>query len=106
MKVAYGAETAQYGPPDGYVVTVRGFDESRMIWQNTQMVSADAIEYAYSPWSMLAWMFERMSTSLRDKGVEPYDWDCGGYWHVAPHPEKPFGPFLDHTTDEHGDYLW
>lgn len=97
FKVRYGAETIPYGIPREYIITARGLGEDRQIYQCSQTIDVNLLDYfAGNPWWLLAVAFQHLSDGLRRAGAEPMWWDCGGIWYESDDP----------TTDEYGDYKW
>lgn len=77
MRVAYGPDTALYGPPDGYVVVGRGRDAKGVTFQSLS-VTTELIEMG--GWWIVLFIFDDISTKLRQRGAVPQHWECGGWW--------------------------
>jgi hypothetical protein len=99
VKIVWGADTIMYGPPDAYVLRVVGRRVNGPDAQVNQIIAAQLFEQVASPWNVLWFITEKMTTLLREAEAEPEWWDCGGAWFGDDNEE--WSP-----EDEFGDYKW
>jgi hypothetical protein len=97
--ILFGAETIPYGKPHGYVIEGSNFNDQGYRLFSMQLFTIEVLEQAIAPWAVIAYAVDTVTRHLREAGVEPRYWDCGGWWHeLDPVSWSPY--------DEHGAYKW